>query len=131
MNMAKAEVANECQIEALYSTLSDIYEQIRRERRIEVFGNLDFEVARSIDGKKHRIAKLKGNKILVHVNARRLPKSALKYIIAHEIAHTLTKKHTKKFWKIVETIYPTFETGQSLLMKYGSELQGEHKSLPD
>jgi predicted metal-dependent hydrolase len=131
MNMAKAEVANECQIEALYSTLSDIYEQIRRERRIEVFGNLDFEVVRSIDGKKHRIAKLKGNKILVHVNARRLPKSALKYIIAHEIAHTLTKKHTKKFWKIVETIYPTFETGQSLLMKYGSELQGEHKSLPD
>jgi predicted metal-dependent hydrolase len=75
--------------------------------------------------------KLKGNRILVHVNAGRLPKSALRYIVAHEIAHTLTKKHTKRFWKIVESIYPTFETGQSLLMKYGSELQREGKSLPD
>jgi predicted metal-dependent hydrolase len=121
MNRTIAELDNERQIETLYSKLSDIYEQIRKERRIEVFGTLDFEVVKSIDGNKHRIAKLKGNKILVHVNARRLPKSALKYIIAHEIAHTLTKRHTKRFWKIVEAIYPTFETGQSLLMKYGSQ----------
>jgi predicted metal-dependent hydrolase len=126
MNRTIAELDNERQIETLYSKLSDIYEQIRKERRIEVFGTLDFEVVKSIDGNKHRIAKLKGNKILVHVNARRLPKSALKYIIAHEIAHTLTKRHTKRFWKIVEAIYPTFETGQSLLMKYGSQ-----PSFPD
>jgi len=131
MNMAKAEVAKGWQIEALYSRLSDIYEQIRRERRIEVFGTLDFEVVKSIDGKKHRIAKLKGNKILVQVSAARLPKSALRYIIAHEIAHTLTKKHTKRFWKILEAIYPTYETGQTLLIKYGRQLQGDHRPLPD
>jgi predicted metal-dependent hydrolase len=133
MNRAIAVTAlrDECQSEALYSKLFDIYDQIRRERRIEVFGTLDFEVVRKIDGKRNRIAKLKGNRILVHVNAGRLPKSALRYIVAHEIAHTLTKRHTKRFWKIVESIYPTFETGQSLLMKYGSELQAEHKSLPD
>jgi hypothetical protein len=122
---------DEHQVEAFYSTLSDIYEQIKKERRIDVFGNFDFEVVRSIDGKKNRIAKLKGNRILVHVNAKRLPKSALKYIIAHEIAHTLTKRHTKKFWKIVETIYPAFETGQGLLMKHGRELQSVHTPLPD
>jgi predicted metal-dependent hydrolase len=122
MNRVIAEVSNEWQIEELYSRLSDVYEQIRRERRIEVFGTLDFEIVKNIDGKKHRIAKLKGNKILVQVNAGRLPKSALRYIIAHEIAHMLTKRHTKRFWKVVEAIYPTFETGQSLLVKYGSEL---------
>jgi predicted metal-dependent hydrolase len=66
--------------------------------------------------------KLKGNKIFVHIGASRLPKSALRYIIAHEIAHSLAKKHTKRFWKIVETIYPRYQLGQSLLIKYGSEL---------
>ena len=108
--------------ELLYSELFRIYDQIRKEKRIEVFGNLDFEVVEDIDNKKHRIAKLKGNRILVRLNAVRLPKSALRYIIAHEIAHTLTKRHTRRFWKIVETIYPKFEKGQDLLMKYGSRL---------
>jgi len=108
--------------ELLYSELFRIYDQIRKEKRIEVFGNLDFEVVEDIDNKKHRIAKLKGNRILVQLNAMRLPRSALKYIIAHEIAHTLTKRHTRRFWKIVETIYPKFEKGQDLLMKYGSRL---------
>jgi len=111
---------NDYSAELLYSELFRIYEQIRKERRIEVFGDLDFEVVEKIDNKKHRIAKLKGNKILVQLNALRLPKSALKYIIAHEIAHTLTKRHTRRFWKVVETIYPKFETGQNLLIKYGS-----------
>jgi len=115
---------NDYSAELLYSELFRIYDQIRKERRIEVFGNLDFEVVEKIDNKKHRIAKLKGNKILVQLNAVRLPKSALKYIIAHEIAHTLTKRHTRRFWKVVETIYPKFETGQNLLMKYGSRFQG-------
>jgi len=124
VNRTLVRLENEHQIEALHSKLSAIYEQIRKERRIEVFGTLDFEVVRSIDGKKHRIAKLKGNKILIKLSALALPKSALKYIIVHEIAHTFAKRHTKKFWKIVETIYPNFETGQKLLMKHGKLLHG-------
>lgn len=125
METAIAEAKYDYQIEAFYSRLYGIYEQIRRERRIEVFGNLDFEIVKNIDGKKQRIAKLKGNKILIHINARQLPKSALRYIIAHEIAHSLTKRHTKRFWKILATIYPRFEIGQNLLMKYGSQFQGD------
>ncbi len=118
-------LCDERQVEAFYLTLSDIYEQIRTERRIDVFGNLDFEVVRSIDGKKNRIAKLKGSKILVHVNARLLPKSALRYVIAHEIAHTLTKRHTRRFWKVVKAIDPKFEIGQSLLMRHGKRFQAD------
>ncbi|MCP8308592.1 MAG: M48 family metallopeptidase [archaeon] len=106
----------------LYSQLFKIWEQIKREGRVEVFGDLDFEVVEEIDNKKQRIAKLKGNKILVKINASTLPKSALKYIVAHEIAHTFTKRHTKRFWKIVETIYPNFEMGRKLLIKYGQFL---------
>ena len=122
--LAVTEPEKDRSADLLYSELFRIYDQIRKERRIEVFGNLDFEVVVTIDNKKHRIAKLKGNKILVQLNAVRLPKSALRYIIAHEIAHTLTKRHTRRFWKVVETIYPKFEIGQSLLTKYGSQFLG-------
>lgn len=101
----------------LYSQLVKIYDQMRKEGKIEIHGNLDFEVVGAIDNKKERIAKLKGNKIMVKLSAIALKRSALKYIIAHEVAHTFTKKHTEKFWKIVKTMYPGFERGQSLLVK--------------
>jgi len=102
----------------LYSHLHKIYDQIKKERKVEVFGDLDFEIVEKIGNKKQRVAKLEGNKILVKLNAVALPKSALKYVIAHEIAHIFTKRHTRRFWKIIETIYPNFETGQKFLMKY-------------
>ena len=102
----------------LSSQLYEIYDQIRKEGKIEIFGDLDFEVVERIDNKKQRIAKLHGNKILVKLNSTKLPKEALRYIIAHEIAHTFTKKHTKRFWKIVENIYPNFEKGRKLLTKH-------------
>ena len=110
------------QFDKLYSKLSDVYDQVKSESRIDVFGSLDFEVVRSIDGKKQRIAKLKGNKILVHVNARRLPKTALKYVVVHELAHSIMKGHQRGFWKVVKSIYPNFETGHNLLMKHGSKI---------
>jgi len=86
--------------------------------KVEILGDLDFEVVGSIDNKRWRVAKLKGNKILVRLNAVALPEQALKYIIAHEIAHIFSKKHTKRFWRIVETIYPEYEVGLKLLREY-------------
>ena len=110
----------------LHSELLKIYDQIRDEGKVELFGNLNFEIVEKIDKKKQRVAKLIGNKILVKLNAIALPKSALKYIIAHEIAHTLTKKHNHKFWKIVKTIYPGFQRGEKLLMRYKPTAVGEN-----
>ncbi|MEM2174670.1 MAG: M48 family metallopeptidase, partial [Candidatus Micrarchaeia archaeon] len=78
-----------------------------------------------IDNKKQRIAKLKGNKILIKLNAIALPKSALKYIIAHEIAHMFTKRHTKRFWKTVELMCPNFKKNQRLLIKYSDFIIGK------
>jgi predicted metal-dependent hydrolase len=102
----------------LYSELHKIYNEILKRKKVDVFGTLDFEIMEKIDSKRNRIAKLKGNKILVKLNAIALPKSALRYIVAHEIAHVITKKHGKKFWRIVETIYPNYQEGYELLMKY-------------
>jgi predicted metal-dependent hydrolase len=91
---------------------------MKKGQSIEVLGDLDFEIVDRIDNKKQRVAKLKGNRILVKLNAVTLPEEALKYVIAHEIAHILTKRHTKKFWKVLETIYPNFKTGQKLFMEH-------------
>ena len=106
----------------LHSKLCQIFDQIKKERRIEILGNLDFEIVENIDNKKQRIAKLKGNTILVKLNSVKLPEEALRYIVAHEIVHTFTTRHTEQFWKIVETIYPNYEKGLKLLTKHGKFL---------
>jgi len=104
--------------EKLYSRLIELYEEMMKRGKVEVLGDLDFEVVGSIDNKRRRIAKLKGNKILVRLNAVALPEPALKYIIAHEVAHIFNKRHTKRFWRMVETIYPEYEVGLKLLREY-------------
>ena len=92
----------------LFGKLEEIYEEIKQEGKIDLLGNLDFEIAKRIDNKKGRIAKLKGNKIIMKIDAVALPENILRYIVAHEIAHVANKRHTKKFWKTVELICPNF-----------------------
>ena len=93
-------------------------------RKVEVFGNLDFEVLERIDRNKRRVAKIRGNRVLVKLNAVALPEIALRYVVAHEVAHVLNKKHTRRFWKTVELICPDFKRGQGLLEKYGDFITG-------
>ena len=107
----------------LYSQLTEIYDQMRKEGRVEVFGDLDFEIVDKIDNRRGRIAKLKGNKILVKLSTIGLPKSALKYVIAHEIAHICVKRHTKRFWNTVKLIYPNYEEGLRIFKKYEKTLK--------
>jgi hypothetical protein len=80
-----------------------------------------FQNRGKIDNKKQRIAKLQGITITLKLNAVALPEEALKYIIAHEIAHTYIKRHTQKFWQIVEAICPNY--------KYAKENLENDKSL--
>lgn len=131
ITITEQELTKEHLNDLLYSQLLEIYNQIKKEGKIEIFGNLEFEIVEKIDNKKQRIAKLNRNKILVKLNTIRLPKSALKYIIAHEIAHTFTKRHTKRFWKILETIYPNYKRGRKLLIKHGKFLYNPLTKLPE
>lgn len=107
----------------LYNQLQNIYD--RMVRKVEVLGNLDFEIVDNIDRNKRRIAKIRGNKILVKLNAVALPKTALRYVVAHEIAHIHSKRHTGRFWKTVELICPDFKKGQMLLEKHGNFITGD------
>lgn len=106
----------------LHSQLHKIFREIISAEKVDVFGNLDFEVVKKIDSKKQRIAKLKRNKIFVKLSAVALPKTALKYLIAHEIAHIMTKNHGQKFEKFLKTIHPKYENAQKLILKFEETL---------
>lgn len=106
----------------LYTELIGLYEQIRKENKLKILGNIKFEVKDKVDDKKNRIAKLKHNKITVKLNAISLPEEALKYMMAHEIAHLVTKKHNTRFWNTVETLYPEYRIGRDILEKSGNDL---------
>jgi len=109
--------------EKLYNKLFEIYDEIKKEGKIEILGEMDFEIVEKIDNRRKRIAKLKGNKIQVKLSAVVLPKPALKYVVAHEMAHIFSKKHTEKFWEITAKIYPQFKKGQKMLTEYKKTLE--------
>jgi len=103
--------------DTLHEKLLEIYKDIESEGTISIFGKLDFEIKERIDGKKNRIAKLKGNRIIVKLDAVALPEDLLRYVVAHEMAHTLTKRHTDRFWRIVKIIQPNYEEAQEALKR--------------
>lgn len=113
---------NEFLSELLYSKAFEIFDDTRSKDEVDIFGDVEFEILKKIDNKKKRMAKIKGNKIMLKLNAVALPKEALKYIIVHELAHVLTKTHTRRFWKTVEAMYPDFEKGKKLFEKFGYEI---------
>lgn len=121
-NVPSAKLIKEALSDYLYAELLGLYEQIKKQNKLEIFGDMKFEVKEKIDDKKNRIAKLKHNKITVKLNAISLPEEALKFLMAHEMAHLITKKHSGRFWKVVESIYPEYEKGKNLFEKQENDL---------
>jgi len=121
-NRSPESLLKEFLADLLFSKLEEIHEGIIKEGKIDLLGNLDFEIAKRIDNKKNRIAKLKGNRIILQLDAIALPENILRYIVAHEIAHVENKKHTRKFWKTVELLCPNFREAQQQLTSFGKEI---------
>jgi predicted metal-dependent hydrolase len=100
------------EIKEFQRRVEEILKELTEGNGMEVYGNLKIEVV-DMD----TLALLKGNKIYINLEARRYPGFVLKYIVAHELAHLIVKKHTKKFWEIVRRIYPEYERGREELLK--------------
>lgn len=47
------------------------------------------------------------------------PLPVLDYIVAHELAHLVEMNHSKKFWDLVEQIYPNYKVQKAWLKKNG------------
>jgi hypothetical protein len=99
--------------------LEGILKEFLEQGSIEVYGNLRIVVTSF--NKPSRMAFQKGKIIYVSIKARRYPDSVLRYIIAHELAHLVVKKHTWRFWKIVGIIYPEYERGKEELLRIARE----------
>jgi hypothetical protein len=100
------------EVKELQQKVENILRELTEGNGMEIYGNLKIEVA-NMD----TLALLKGNKIYINIKARKYPEFVLKYIIAHELAHLIVKRHTKKFWEIVKRIYPEYEKGMKELLK--------------
>jgi hypothetical protein len=115
------------QLKEFQLRLEGILKEFLDQGSIEVYGNLRIVVT-SFD-RPSRIAFQKGNTIYVSIKARGYPDSVLRYIIAHELAHLVVKRHTWRFWKIVGIIYPEYEKGKEELLKIiREELMKRHKA---
>jgi predicted metal-dependent hydrolase len=47
------------------------------------------------------------------------PLPVMDYIVAHELAHLVEMNHSKKFWALVEQIYPGYKVHRAWLKKNG------------
>lgn len=50
------------------------------------------------------------------------PLPVMDYIVAHELAHLVEMNHSKKFWAVVEQIYPGYREQRAWLKKNGKML---------
>jgi len=102
----------------LFDKMREITERIKKEGKIDLLGKLEFEIVEKIDNRENRLAKIKGNKVIVKLDAVTLQEDVLKYILVHELAHIGNKRHTKKFWKTVKLMYPNFQEAKKRLSMF-------------
>jgi predicted metal-dependent hydrolase len=51
------------------------------------------------------------------------PPEIMDYVIVHELAHLKEMNHSKKFWKIVESVMPDYKIKDAWLTKQGHQLK--------
>jgi predicted metal-dependent hydrolase len=47
------------------------------------------------------------------------PRDVLEYVVAHEVAHLIEMNHSKKFWQLVESIFPSHRLSRNWLKDKG------------
>lgn len=102
-------------IEAVIQHAINFYKQLTSDilkERVEYFANLmqvDYESI-SVTNSKNRWGScdIKGN-IKFNLRLAMLPHKTIDYIIIHELAHLIEFNHSKNFYKIIESIMPSYK----------------------
>lgn len=53
----------------------------------------------------------------------KMPHEIAEYVICHELAHLKELNHSKRFWAVVESLYPNYKEAEAWMKKYGLSLQ--------
>lgn len=51
-----------------------------------------------------------------------LPPALADYVVAHEVAHLAEMNHSKRFWRVVESLYPDWREARTRLEREGAAL---------
>ncbi len=51
-----------------------------------------------------------------------MPKDIVRYVIIHELCHTIEMNHSKHFWALVEDCDPNFRHHKKVLKEYGKQI---------
>lgn len=58
------------------------------------------------------------NNLTINTLTKYLPKDLIEYIIYHEIAHSIERKHNEKFWNIITKKFPDYPNKEKDLLTY-------------
>ena len=60
----------------------------------------------------------KNGNLTVNTLLKHLPKDMIEYIIYHEIAHSIERKHNERFWRLIDKKFTDYETKEKDLLTY-------------
>lgn len=61
------------------------------------------------------------NNLNFNLHLMRLPDPLIRYVVLHELAHTVVKNHGPKFWKLLDSMLGNAHATDSLMKKYHVE----------
>jgi predicted metal-dependent hydrolase len=73
----------------------------------------------------------KNGNLTVNTLLKHLPNNLIEYIIYHETAHSLERKHNERFWKLINKKFEDYETKEKDLLTYWFLIQKNKKSFSD
>lgn len=57
--------------------------------------------------------------IVINFRVLMLPPAIIDYVLVHELCHLKEMNHSKNFWNLVGSIYPTYEKAKKAIKEYG------------
>jgi hypothetical protein len=60
----------------------------------------------------------KNNNLTINTLLKYLPEDLISYIIYHETAHNIERKHNETFWRLINKKHPDYQTKEEQLLSY-------------
>ena len=103
-------------IEKMYEQIveNEIEDVMEKTRKMLGFAPEDYEV-KLMNGK---IAKCENGKITINPEIVKYKKEIIEYIVAHEFCHLKYKGHGKRFYQMIEKIFPNYKKYEKEISEY-------------